>query len=189
MTDNNSNAFMDSFIFGKKAMHYDPLGDSMGRQWRKNLGLEQDVSRLEFDPTLEDGPLEKLWDKAMVGIGAIILFPFYLLFHLVIGPFRRKLRWPILTRISAVLGWASIYCFSISPSFPRLENQLGEATAAMLQLIYTGMLVSGLITIPMLIILPRFRRDRQSRRYLRKARKAAEAALAAREAHEGVSPS
>ena len=180
MTDNNSNAFMESFIFGKLASNYDPIGDSLGQQWRRNMGLDKQVN-LEVDPNLPDGPLEKLWDKGMVGIGAVILFPFYILFHLIIGPFRSKLVWPTLTRISAVLGWVSIYCFSISPSFPRLEQELGEATASLLQLAYTGMLVSGLVTIPLLIILPRFRRGRLSKRYLRKARKAAEKALAERE--------
>jgi len=186
MTDNNSNAFMESFILGKMASNYDPLGDSLGQQWRKNIGLDKDEFKFEVDPTLEDGPLEKLWDKGMVGIAAILLFPFYLLFHLIIGPFRKNLRWPTLTRISAVLGWVSIYCWSISPSFPRLEDELGEALASTLQLGYTGMLISGLVTIPMLIILPRFRRGRLSRRYLRKARKAAEAALASKEVDEAV---
>ena len=171
--------------FGKLASNYDPIGDSMGRQWRKSIGLDKKFD-FEVDPMQPDGPLEKLWDKTMVGIGAIIFLPFFLAFNLIIRPFRRNLRWPVLTRISGALGWGSIYCFSISPSFHRIEDNLGEALTAVLQLGYIGMLLTGLVTIPMLMFLPLFRRDRPGRFYQRKARKAAEAALSARRAEESV---
>jgi hypothetical protein len=185
MSDNKTDSFLDSFVFGRLATNYDPIGHRMGEEWRKSIGLDNKFD-FDVDPTLPDGPLEKLWDMGMVGIGAIIILPFFLAFNLIIGPFRRNLRWPLLTRVSAVLAWGSIYCFSISPSFHRIEDELGEALTAVLQLGYIGMLLIGLVTIPMLMFLPLFRRDRPDKFYQRKARKAAEGALAARQAEKAV---
>ncbi|MBL1146604.1 MAG: hypothetical protein D8M28_02785 [Proteobacteria bacterium] len=128
----------------------------MGQEWRERMGMDN-KTRFEVDPSKADGLGEKLWDKGMVGIAFILLFPFILLFRFFAGPFRKDLRWPRLTRLSFILAIGGLYCLNISPSFHRLEKKIGKLMTLPLEMSYLFFLVAGALAIPAYLVLLFFR--------------------------------
>lgn len=119
--------------------------DSYGR----NAQDSDMVTSLPTDAERDASPV-----TGIVGfLVAIPLFPFFVLFRTVTGPFASDLRWPRPTRIVSVLGLCSLLAWTIDPDFKAMRNGAPDMLVAAIEWGWIGAMILGIATIPAAIFM------------------------------------